>query len=122
MYQSCMYWGETWGNASIILHFVQSCLPQNLIISSFDTHNYIITITIGFTETTYNIEEDSGIFQPGPMAIIKESSRVSEQILTINLDFIDVTATSGIITYIVRIVNQKSSKLSLPQPVHVSLN
>ena len=40
--------------------------------------------------------EDSGIFQPGPVAIIKESSRVSEQVLTINVDFIDVTATSGV--------------------------
>ena len=52
-------------------------------------------ITIGFTETTYNVEEDSGIFQPGPVAIIKESSRVSEQVLTINLDFTGATATSG---------------------------
>ena len=43
------------------------------------------------------------------MAIIKESSRVSEQVLTINVDFIDVTATSGIIC------------MYLPNELHVCL-
>lgn len=53
-------------------------------------------ITIGFALPEYNVIEDSGIFQPEPVSIIKEAARVSEQILTINLDFIDNTANSGI--------------------------
>ena len=62
-----------------------------------------IAITIGFTQTQYSVEEDTGIFQPGPVAIVKEASRVSEQVLTINMDFIDITATSGTINFVLYI-------------------
>ena len=55
-------------------------------------------ISIGFSQSAYSVLEDDGVFQPGPVMIIKESSRVSEQVLTVNLDFIDTTATSGMYT------------------------
>ena len=60
---------------------------------------YTIAITIGFTQIEYSVQEDMGILQPGPLAIVKESSRVSEQVLTINMDFIPITATLGMITF-----------------------
>ena len=61
-------------------------------------------ITIGFALPEYSVAEDSGIFQPEPVSIIKEADRVSEQVLTINLDFIDNTANSGIMHTIFRLL------------------
>lgn len=56
-------------------------------------HNTVIRL--GFGQIDYSVAEDTGIFQPGPVTVIKEDSRVSEQILSINLEFTDITATSG---------------------------
>lgn len=55
-------------------------------------NQYFVAITLGFEQTSYTVEEDTGIFQPGPVTIIKELSRVSEQILSVNLDFISLSA------------------------------
>ena len=54
-----------------------------------------IAITFGFTETAYSVREDIGIFLPGNVTIVKEASRVSEQVLPINLVFIGQTALQG---------------------------
>ena len=66
-----------------------------IIIAVLTLHILSTAITLGFTQIDYTAQEDTGIFQPGPVAIVKEGSRTSEQILSINVDFTPITAAAG---------------------------
>ena len=58
-----------------------------------------VDITLGFDQPMYSAQEATGNFTPGPITIVKESSRVSEQVLTVNLNFVPsgfASATEGI--------------------------
>lgn len=79
---------------SLQLSFVVTCTIS--LFNSTSPHCFfLIAIFIGFSETQYSVQEDVGVFHPGPVTILKENFVTSEQLLSVSVTFVTQTATSG---------------------------
>ena len=62
---------------------------------TFSLNSSHAAISIGFSNTQYSIQENVGIFHPGPVTILKENFVTSEQHLSVFVTFVVQTATPG---------------------------